>query len=542
MQNPAGATANPGSENELCCVIGSGPAGVACAQALLSRGRRVLMLDAGLTLEPSRQQLVESFRARSPEQWSAAELVDYKAGMTAEKDGVPVKLVYGSDYPYREAEQRLAIAYGEAGLRASLARGGLSNVWGAAMMPYTQSDIADWPITIKNLAEHYAASLELSGLAATPDALENRFPLYTRRFTDLRPSKQAERLLNTMDRHRQSLRAGGIEFGRSRLAVRGKAEEEGCVYCRLCMYGCPYGHIYSSAHSLPQLEKNAGFRYQGGVVVQSVQEIADTVQITGTETSTGKESQWQCRRAFVAAGPLPTTAILLRSLEAYDQPLSLKDSQYFLFPMLLLKKARGARAEPLHALSQIFLEMTRPPTEETLAHIQIYTNSDLISEAVEKSFGPLAGMLSPIVKDMQDRMLIAQGFLHSHASSEISVTLSKTEQGDRLILEPRINPQAAELARGVVWKLVKNGPRIGAIPLPPMLKITEPGRSFHNGGTFPMSRDPKGFQTDLLGRLPAWKRVHAVDSTVFPSIAPTTITFTIMANAHRIGWEAATLE
>jgi hypothetical protein len=76
------------------------------------------------------------------------------------------------------------------------------------------------------------------------------------------------------------------------------------------------------------------------------------------------------------------------------------------------------------------------------------------------------------------------------------------------------------------------------MPLPVMLKIAEPGRSFHSGGSFPMSLEPRGFQTDLLGRLPGWKRIHAVDATVFPSIPATTITFSAMANAHRIGWEA----
>jgi flavin-dependent dehydrogenase len=35
------------------CVIGSGPAGVACARALLARGANVLMLDAGLESKSS---------------------------------------------------------------------------------------------------------------------------------------------------------------------------------------------------------------------------------------------------------------------------------------------------------------------------------------------------------------------------------------------------------------------------------------------------------------------------------------------------------
>jgi hypothetical protein len=33
-----------------------------------------------------------------------------------------------------------------------------------------------------------------------------------------------------------------------------------------------------------------------------------------------------------------------------------------------------------------------------------------------------------------------------------------------------------------------------------------------------------------------------VDATVLPSVPATTITFSVMANAHRIGWESAALD
>jgi NAD(P)-dependent dehydrogenase (short-subunit alcohol dehydrogenase family) len=46
----------PRQRKIMPCVIGSGPVGVACARALLARGANVLMLDAGLDLEPERAQ------------------------------------------------------------------------------------------------------------------------------------------------------------------------------------------------------------------------------------------------------------------------------------------------------------------------------------------------------------------------------------------------------------------------------------------------------------------------------------------------------
>src|SRR4051794_1811900 len=102
MQNLHGESDTPSTlphssgfpDQDVCCVVGSGPAGVACAQALLAAGRRVLMLDSGLTLEPERQALVQQFKTSRPELWSADQLTAYKAGMEGGKDGVPVKLVY----------------------------------------------------------------------------------------------------------------------------------------------------------------------------------------------------------------------------------------------------------------------------------------------------------------------------------------------------------------------------------------------------------------------------------------------------------------
>jgi choline dehydrogenase-like flavoprotein len=50
-----------------------------------------------------------------------------------------------------------------------------------------------------------------------------------------------------------------------------------------------------------------------------------------------------------------------------------------------------------------------------------------------------------------------------------------------------------------------------------------------------MRTSPGRFESDRYGRPSGFERVHAVDSTVFPSIPATTITLSVMANAHRIG-------
>ena len=68
--------------------------------------------------------------------------------------------------------------------------------------------------------------------------------------------------------------------------------------------------------------------------------------------------------------------------------------------------------------------------------------------------------------------------------------------------------------------------------------VAATGKSYHWGGSFPLSNSTESrFSTDRIGRLQQWRRVHLVDASVLPSLAATTFTLTMMANAHRISSE-----
>jgi hypothetical protein len=118
----------PRQRKIMHCVIGSGPAGVACARALLARGANVLMLDAGLELEPERAQVVRKLAATKPSEWQPGQIARLKEGMVAGAKGVPLKFVFGSDFPYRETETQTPWQGHGVGIRPSLALGGLSTV------------------------------------------------------------------------------------------------------------------------------------------------------------------------------------------------------------------------------------------------------------------------------------------------------------------------------------------------------------------------------------------------------------------------------
>ena len=106
---------------------------------------------------------------------------------------------------------------------------------------------------------------------------------------------------------------------------------------------------------------------------------------------------------------IPTAQILLRSRSAYDQPLRLRDSQYFLFPLVLARRTRGVQTEPLYTLSQLFIELCNPQISRHTVHLQLYTYSDMVGQAVRKTFGPLGRPLEILARQLEERMVIMQG-------------------------------------------------------------------------------------------------------------------------------------
>jgi choline dehydrogenase-like flavoprotein len=154
---------------------------------------------------------------------------------------------------------------------------------------------------------------------------------------------------------------------------------------------------------------------------------------------------------------------------------------------------------------------------------------------VHASLGPLK-LLAP---QLEERMVIVQGYLHSDDSPSIAMTLKRDGETDFLQLDAQPNPATRPAIKKVLRELLSQTRRLGGVVVPPMLQLAEPGRGFHCGGSLPMRASPGNFESDTLGRPRGWSRVHAVDASVLPAVPATTITFSVMANAHRIGWETA---
>jgi hypothetical protein len=80
------------------------------------------------------------------------QIEELKRGMRATADGIPQKLTYGSDFPFRDAGQAATSKRTASIYVLSGAKGGLSNAWGSNIMPYANRDITEWCISTADLA------------------------------------------------------------------------------------------------------------------------------------------------------------------------------------------------------------------------------------------------------------------------------------------------------------------------------------------------------------------------------------------------------
>ena len=479
------------------------------------------MLDGGKTLEPEAEARRVELASTDPTGWGARERDDWMAPQYRAAPGQIRR--YGSDFAMETGADTFADLPGWMGLRASRASGGLSNLWGAAVLPYAPADMAGWPVTMEDLAPHYRAVAEFLPVAAVQDDLDALLPgLPMEDRAGIAPSLQARALLARLSARRGDLAAMGVYAGQAR-----QAADTGCHRCGLCLHGCPFGLIWSARDTLARLREHPGFSHRPGAVVTRIEETRNgiTLHLQGGATVTGT-------RAYLGAGVLETARILLAS-QPDRAELVLRDSQHAFLPMLhrWRNRARPDRGR-FHTLPQIFAEIASAAVSPHLVHAQIYTWNEHFPRDLVENYARKIPFSAPLFTALARRLIVAQIFLHSDHSHRIALRLA----GDgRLQARLEANPEMETVMKSAARHLGRAMGKAGLSALTFAARPGAPGSSFHVGASVPMASDPGPGQSDALGRPAGWQRLHLIDASSLPAIPATTITYSVMANAHRIG-------
>ena len=521
-------------------IVGSGPAAAAAALALLREQRcEVEILDVGERLEDQRRVLLESVTDRRPAQWPADALGELSHQPVAEKKGeLPQKRLFGSDFPFRNAGQLDALTAGDGGnlLAVSGAFGGFSNAWGAQVMPFSRPTLEQWPAGYEAMLPHYRAVLEHIPFTGVDDDYSDWFPLLAPADPPPTLAAPAAAVLHRYAARREGVRSRGVTMGTARLAMNAPK----CIECGLCLTGCPYGLVYASAHTLQPLIERGAVTYHGGLLVLRVGEDEQGCWIEVRDLATGTVRTVRTDRILLAGGGLGTTRITLNSIRPGITRLTLAESMQLVLPFISVRAQRDPRTYSTFTLNQFNMLVEYGTRGLDLAQIHLYPYNPAFEDALP---GPLRRS-ALTRRAVLRRVTAGLGYLPSWASPSVNVDVTRSN-GDALPsihLSTRRNAATRGALTRVLSRMVAVAPALDLWPVIPSLRLSGPAKSYHFGGSFPHvhARPRAGeLETDDLGRPREWSRIHLIDASVFPSVAATTFTLTVMANAHRIATAVA---
>ena len=519
-------------------VVGSGPSAVNAAYPLVEAGLTVRMLDVG-NRDATYAALIpdgpfSELRRTDPQQHRYF-LGDDLEGIGFGSTGAGAQLTPPRQYVCKDTERLQPIASQSFFPLQSLAEGGLGGAWGAGSPPFSAADLAGFPITLDDLQPHYEVVADRIGVSGARDDL---MPFLGPTFALQPPvdtDSNGEGILRRYTKQRGSLNKSGLFLGHPRIAMlsrphRGRLANR---YRDMDFWSDAGKSVYRPKWTLDELETFPNFSIVSRRLVRSFEEKATgEVIVTAANVDGSGTEQHRARSLVLAAGTLGTTRIVLRSLNQFDRRVPIVCNPHSYAALLNLNTLGENLRDARHSMAQFCLVHapeghTRP---FTVGHYYSYRSLLLFrlirdtplpvreSLTIMRHLSPSVGALILQHGDAPSPTKYCSLGAGDDAPLEIEYSLSAREQQHNDAVE-------AEITRGLR--------RLRCIKL----KTMRPGHaaSVHYAGTLPMSKTDEELTTDAEGRLHRTRRVYIADGSVFPSLPSKGLTFTMMANADRIG-------
>lgn len=384
---------------------------------------------------------------------------------------------------------------------------------------------------------HYTAAAKILSIRQATDHLADIFPIYGGD-TDLpEHSEVSKYLLKHWNENSENILSQGITFGRSRIAMRLRDTENGlgCVRCGMCHTGCAYDSIYRSNWTLNELMKYNKFRYLTPWWLQKFEEQGDSVRIHLINKNTRIKECLTYDALFLAAGTISTFRIVAESQQLYNMPVELFDNDLYLLPFFRRPIANETITRTGITLNELVL---RFKSLGYPLHLQFYPMNAQIYDRFQEIIKINSKFAKKMSEKVFSKILLAFVYLPGEVSAKMKIEVGKSSSGTSIIIKQNRHPNSRSIIRKSIWHLYRNRTALGMTPLPLAFPSTPKGPSgAHLSSSLTMSKNPSPLQTDIFGRVHGTSKVFAVDGSVLPSLPSQNLTFTIMANAHRIATE-----
>lgn len=450
-------------------IVGSGPAGVHAAYPLVKEGLKVAMIDGGL--DSNRQEQLQDDFSNS--------------NLTATSPAYD--LIKRSSYVFNKTYQLLNIS-SKIEIIQSLARGGLSEIWGGAC--------------------DFFSNDELESIGVPPKEIQKEYP-------EIAKSIKLEEQTN-LDLH-------------GRLILQAAKGQKNPSFK---IYQLPMASSYRARKSLDNLKKNKNFTYIPNQLVFTAKKQADNVEIQSFSIDRGEEIATMTRFLILAAGSINTTRILLRSFNLFNYKTTFLTKPHYMTACLHLKTlGKTGSVEKLN-LGQVGILGSKHKGGLASFFIQFYRfNPKMLYKSIK--FIPLPKSLALILlSTIASSLVIADIRFPAFESKKKFCVLKKIENG-RDVLEISFEETDKELTdhKKMLNKIAQQLRSLGLFPL----KTVSDYVTSHYAGGIPIQGLPAKLSVDINGRLYRAREIYVADSSTWRSLPAEPPALTIMANASRVG-------
>jgi len=513
-------------------IVGSGVAGVSAALAFVENNIKPCILDVGYEPEPFKkiEDNFYDFR-RCNDTFDTMIGKNYEGLFNILNDKPAlVKLIPPlMTYITKNSQALSPVEENDFSSIQSFALGGLANAWGAGLYRFRDYELEKISLSEAELTPYYDKLTKEIGISGQEDSLTPFFGSTKYLLKPLRLSAKAQKLLSLYTVNKENFNKKGFFLGRPRLGVLSENYDnrKADSYNNLEFWQPDLPHIYTPAFTVKKLIKENKILYNKGVVVKTWSRDGDYIIVNATDAKDNTDLSFKCKKLLLGTGVLNTSRIVLASRKDFKTKLKLLDNPAVQIPMVFLdfigskleKDAFGLtqlnvcfKSEQYELLQGSILEITSPARAEFFSKFPLSARSNL---AMIRMFLP--------------SMLVFQLFFPMEICNAHLLGLTENNklrvEGSKYKIEPVTLKEIIKILRA-----------FNIFTHSSVLNYPPSGHGVHYAGTLPMVAKPQSlYECDKLGRLYKEENIHILDGSLFHYLPAKNYSFTVMANAMRIG-------
>lgn len=401
--------------------------------------------------------------------------------------------INANDFVYSSFKNMLNITSKGFEVVGSLAKGGLSNIWGATIQPYSNKELSEFPYTYDEINSIYKKIYHILTGSNSKTFINNE--IGNGEFFMSEPLLAINKII------------------KNPVFCNSKTCADGCIVCNK--------NIFNSKDEIDNFINLKKIEYMPGLFIKSITMVDGLYIIKCMDLLSCNIVSIKASTIYCCLGTISTSKIVLGMSEENNEIplLSTPGGSFFLFSYKNFHKMK-------HGI--LSSKSFTGGLENYKYEGNIFPFSkNLLCAYFGESLG---GILNFLFRRMLfSKLFIANIYFDSDMSSS-----SIIKNNDELVINAKTTSRLKLFFKKAMKLIKKELLSRGLFVIPFSSKLLLPGNDIHYGGSVPMKKDPKKNQCNFNGELKGYKNFYITDASSLPFLASKGQSFNAMANSYYI--------